>query len=225
LLRFLILIAIIVIYIGFLVWQYGFVTGGIVAILTWSFFVLCTPVADAGFLLDFPLRVLFRVRMLYSELVVWLTTVTANVVILNFAPEKYDTNFLTQLFKSILTQPYPYWGIIVLSTIGTFLSVAFGDELLDVIHHRDRELHHAHHQTWHILATIVVFILVLVGYDYLLNNLASICQSKKLQSGSKILKLLALYFCSSADWAFLPAFALISHRAMADITQAEADQP
>jgi len=169
--RFLLLIGIVLAYTAFLAWKYGFATGGIVAVLTWSFFVLCTPVADAGFILDFPLRVLFRVRMLYSELLVWIAAFGINIATLFFSPASYDTNFLTQLFHTILTQPYPYWGIIILSMMGTFLSVLFGDELMDVMHHRDRILHHAHHFQWHVIATVVVFILVFAGYHYLLKQL------------------------------------------------------
>ena len=42
-------------YFVYLVYEYGIEDGGMVTLLTWSFFVLCTPVADAGFLLDFPI--------------------------------------------------------------------------------------------------------------------------------------------------------------------------
>jgi hypothetical protein len=51
--------------------QYDFITGGLASILTWSFFVLCTSIAGAGFLLNFPLRLLFGIRMVISEVIVW----------------------------------------------------------------------------------------------------------------------------------------------------------
>jgi len=51
-------------YFAYLSYEYDLLTGGIAALLTWSFFVLCTPIADAGFLLDFPLRLLFGIRMI-----------------------------------------------------------------------------------------------------------------------------------------------------------------
>jgi hypothetical protein len=57
-------------YFVYLTAQYDLVTGGFASVLTWSFFVLCTPIADTGFLLDFPLRLLFNIRMLISEIVV-----------------------------------------------------------------------------------------------------------------------------------------------------------
>jgi len=59
--KFLLLCALLVGYFVYLSIQYDLVTGGLGALLTWTFFVLCTPVADAGMLLDFPLRLLFGV--------------------------------------------------------------------------------------------------------------------------------------------------------------------
>jgi hypothetical protein len=41
-------------YFIFIAKKYGLQQGLFVSTLSWSFFVLCTPVADAGFLLDFP---------------------------------------------------------------------------------------------------------------------------------------------------------------------------
>ncbi|MCK5574805.1 MAG: hypothetical protein KAI28_03285, partial [Sphingomonadales bacterium] len=63
LMKFLLLALVLVAYGGYLGFKYDLATGGLLAALTWSFFVLCTPVADAGFLLDFPLRLLFGIRM------------------------------------------------------------------------------------------------------------------------------------------------------------------
>ena len=71
LIKFLLLCFILSSYFGYLTYEYDLLTGGIAALITWSFFVLCTPIADAGFLLDFPLRLLFGIRMIFSEIVVW----------------------------------------------------------------------------------------------------------------------------------------------------------
>ncbi len=54
--KFLLLSVLLVSYFVYLSYEYNLLTGGIAVALTWSFFVLCTPIADAGFLLDFPLR-------------------------------------------------------------------------------------------------------------------------------------------------------------------------
>ena len=125
-------------YFGYLSFKFDIVTGGVVALLTWSFFVLATPIADAGFLLDFPLRLLLGIRMFISEIFVWLSAILINIFVLIINPDYYNHSFITELFKKILTTPYPYWSIIILSGIGTFLSIRLGDELMDVFHHKER---------------------------------------------------------------------------------------
>ncbi|MCV2893657.1 hypothetical protein [Lentibacter sp. XHP0401] len=170
LLKFAALLALAVGYYIYLGLTYDFATGGIAVALTWSFFVLCTPVADAGFLLDFPLRLLFGVRMIISELAVWALAIILNIATLAFAPQYYETTVVTRLFAQILLYPWPYWGVIVLSALGTFLSVRFGDELMDVLHHRDRSFFHSHHFK-HELILVAFFIMVLFGYYRLIASL------------------------------------------------------
>ena len=150
--------------------QYNVMTGGIASALTWSFFVLCTPIADAGILLDFPLRLLFGIRMIISEVFVWIIAIAINVVSLLFFVEFYQTTKLTMLMREILITPYPYWSVIVLSGAGTFLSIRFADELMDVARHRDREFHHRH-SFKHELILIIFFVLILIGYYKLIASL------------------------------------------------------
>lgn len=150
--------------------EFDIATGGMVALLTWSFFVLATPIADAGFLLDFPLRLISGIRMFISEIFVWGFAILVNVFALTFVPNSYDKTFLTSLFKKIITTPYPYWSIIVLSGIGTFLSIRLGDELLDVVSHKEIVLHHKHGFKLEVVIFITVLIIVISGYYYLLDS-------------------------------------------------------
>jgi hypothetical protein len=145
-------------------------TGGIASAITWSFFVLCTPIADAGFLLDFPLRLLFGIRMLVSEVAVWTVAIAINVVSMLYFAEYYQTTRLTMLLHAVLTHPYPYWAVFLLSGAGTFLSIRFADELMDVVSHRDREFFHRH-SFKHEILIIIFFVLVLVGYYKLIASL------------------------------------------------------
>ncbi len=161
--KFALLCALLVGYFFYLSYHYGAAAGGVAAVLTWSFFVLCTPIADGGFLLDFPLRLLFGIRMVYSEIVVWALAIGSNIAVLFLAPHYYETTLLTRLLEQILTQPYPYWGIVLLSGAGTFLSIRFGDELMDVLHHRDRAFFHSH-QFKHELILVGFFFLALFFY-------------------------------------------------------------
>ncbi len=168
--KFTLLVALMVGYFVYLTIQYDFLTGGVAALLTWSFFVLCTPVADAGFLLDFPLRILFGIRMVMSEVAVWAVAILLNALALFFAPHFYDTTIITKLLHQIFTTPYPYWGVILLSGFGTFLSIRFGDELMDVIHHKDRTFFHSHHFK-HELVLFAFFLMVILGYYELISSL------------------------------------------------------
>jgi hypothetical protein len=168
--KFLLLCLVLVSYFVYLSVEYDLMTGGIASALTWTFFVLCTPIADAGFLLDFPLRLLFGVRMLISEIAVWALAIVVNGVSLVYFAEYYETTLLTKLLHAILTMPYPYWSVILLSGVGTFLSIQMADELMDVVHHRDREFFH-HHAFKHEIIMIIFFVLVLIGYYRLIASL------------------------------------------------------
>jgi len=168
--KFLLLCALLLGYFGYLAYEYGFATGGMTALLTWSFFVLCTPIADAGFLLDFPLRLLFGVRMIVSEIAVWVIAILMNAGAVAFYPEAYATTVPTQLLYEIILTPYPYWAIIVLSGMGSFLSIRFGDELMDVLHHHERDFFHSH-QFKHELIVMAFFFMGLVGYYKLVEAL------------------------------------------------------
>lgn len=170
LIKFVLLCLLMVSYFAYLSYQYDLLTGGIAALLTWSFFVLCTPVADAGFLLDFPLRLLFGIRMVISEIAVWAIAIGLNIVSLVYFPQYYDTTILTRLLKQICTSPNPYWAVILLSGLGTFLSIRFGDELMDVLHHHERSFFHSHHFK-HELILIAFFVLVIFGYYELIISL------------------------------------------------------
>jgi len=168
--KFFLLCILLVGYFCYLSFKYDTTTGGIASAITWSFFVLCTPIADAGFLLDFPLRLLFGIRMLLSEIFVWTLAILVNVVSLLYFVEYYQVTKLTRIFHSILTNPYPYWGVILLSGAGTFLSIRFADELMDVVTHRDRNYFHTHGFKHEILI-IIFFVVILVGYYELVASL------------------------------------------------------
>jgi len=171
LIKFLILLGILVLYFSYLSYEYGLLTGGIVAVISWSFFVLCTPIADAGFLLDFPIRLLFGIRMLYSEILVWIIAISINLYALIYNPQAYDKTILTILFMKILTNPIPYWSIIILSGIGTYLSIYFGDEMLDVFKHRDRTKYHQHSFKLKLIGILALFLLIFLSYYKLLDSL------------------------------------------------------
>lgn len=168
--KFLLLCFVLASYFIYLSVKFDLQTGGITSALTWSFFVLCTPIADAGFLLDFPLRLILGIRMILSEIAVWMLAIFINLISIQYFPEYYETTKLTMLMHAILTNPFPYWSVIFISGTGTFLSIRFGDELMDVIHHKDRKIFHKHAFT-HELIIFVFFVLIFIGYYELISSL------------------------------------------------------
>ncbi len=158
-------------YFIFITLKYGVQDGFFVTSLTWSFFVLCTPIADAGFLLDFPFRLITRVRMLFSEIIVWIIALSLNLYAYFSTPEIYAKTKLLLLFKHILDQPFPFWSIILISAIGTFMSIRFGDELMDKVKHKERTLYKKQKHTHKFWGMIFIFVLSIILYDFLLKQL------------------------------------------------------
>ena len=153
--------------------HFGAKEGLMVSLLTWTFFVLCTPIADAGFILDLPIRILTGIRMIYSEAVVWTIAITVNIITFFGNPSAYDSTKLLSLFHYIIGQPFPFWSIIILSAAGSFLSLTFGDELMDISyeHKKERTTHQKHKHKYRIIAAITLFIIVIAIYDFLLRKL------------------------------------------------------
>ncbi|MBR9682824.1 MAG: hypothetical protein GOV02_04055 [Candidatus Aenigmarchaeota archaeon] len=169
LIRFLLLISILIIYFIYISLQYGIGNGFMIGILTWSVFVLCTPIADAGFLLDFPIRLLTKIRMIYSEIVVWTFAILMNLYFLTFNPMIYEKTGILQLFKLILLNPFPFWIIIFISAIGTFLSLYFADEMIDVSKHIHRKKYLKYKNKYRFILIVLIIISILMIYNAILS--------------------------------------------------------
>lgn len=151
--------------------EYGLEYGISITALTWAFFVMCTPVADAGFLIDFPVRLAVNIRMFYTEIGVWVIAILINVLALAAMPGVYEKTLLLKLFYHIMLNPYPFWAIIFLSGIGTFLSIHFGDELVDAVSYNNRTEHAKHKLKHDFILFLFVILLVVLLYDFLLMEL------------------------------------------------------
>jgi len=169
--RFVFFLSIVIAYFGITSYQYGLDNGIAVTIITWSFFVFCTPIADAGFLLDFPIRLLTRIRMIYSEVFVWGIATISNIIALTFFPNIYEKTILLILLKKILLTPLPFGLIILLSAIGTFMSIYFGDELLDKVNHSERVAYHKHKKKHKMIFIAFIISLVIMVYYWLISDL------------------------------------------------------
>lgn len=130
--RFLLVVVIVIAYFIYTVYSYGLSQGVGITALTWAFFVFATPVADGGFLIAFPIRLVTGFRMLYTQYIVWAVGCMLVVAFLVFNPAAFQRSPLTQLFYAILTTPWPLWLILVLSAAGTYLNILLDDKVVDV---------------------------------------------------------------------------------------------
>ncbi len=169
-LRFSFVVFIFIAYLLYIVSQHGIQQGFHVSVLSWSFFVLATPVADAGFLIDFPLRLVLNIKMIVSEAFIWGFAILLNIITFFVTPDIYETTILLKVFKSIIEQPFPYWLIFILSMLGTFISIKFGDELLDTYKHQDRLLHGKHKNKHKFIVMIFLFMVIFIVYNFLLKD-------------------------------------------------------
>ena len=169
--RFLILALLLVGYFGYMSWKFDASTGALLAVLSWSFFVLCTPVADGGFVVAFPIRLLFGTRMVITQIVVWIVALGINIVAVSVTPDSYSETAITALLYSILTTPWPNWSVLLIALAGTMLSIWFGDEMVDVTSHSMREKHHRHGFKHKILLVLGLGVLTVVAYYHVLAGL------------------------------------------------------
>ncbi len=171
LVRFSLVVGVFMAYFVFVSYKYGTKDGFFVAWLTWSAFVLGTPIADAGFLIDFPVRLLTGMRMLFSEIMVWIIAISLNLYAVSFHPEIYQSSTILKIFYQALTHPFPYWIIILISALGTFISIHFGDELLDKRHHHERKFYHKHKSKYKFVIMAFLFALVIIIYHMVVKQL------------------------------------------------------
>lgn len=171
LLRFAALLALLVVYFGYMSWKYDASTGAWVSVLSWSFFVLCTPVADGGFIIAFPIRLLFGTRMLITQIVVWVLALGINIAALSMSPKSFELTALTRLLHTILVTPWPDWSVLAISLTGTLISIWFGDEMVDVTTHASRKKHHQHGFKHKTIIIIGFGVLTVLAYYQLLSGL------------------------------------------------------
>lgn len=169
--KFILVALIVLLYSVFMSFKYGLGQGILVTLMTWTFFVFCTPIADAGSLLDFPLRLTTKIKMVHSEMFVWITAIIINGYMLLFNSKIYEKTALLKLFNHILLNPFPFWLIILLSALGTFLSVYFGDELLDVVEYNKRKEYKKHKSKFLLILTLLIAISIILIYFYLIKEL------------------------------------------------------
>lgn len=169
--KFIIVSSLLALYFIFATWHFGLKDGFLVMALTWSFFVLATPIPDGGIILDLPMRYFAGIKMLTSEIFVWIIAIALNVINVIFNSSIYNKTLILTLFKDIITTPFPYALIIILSCIGTFFTLYVGDEVYDVLSHKKSDLHKKHNKKIRIIFLITIIIFIIILYELMLKHL------------------------------------------------------
>jgi len=169
--KFVMVLLIFLAYTAYVVERFGAGEGLGVAFLTWAFFVLCTPIADAGLLLALPLRVLLGVRMVKTQVFAYIVAIAVTLLFFFNNPAVFEKTLILRLFYQILTHPWPYWVIFIISAVGTFASIHFADEMMDVVSHKERKLWHAHGWKYEVVLTMGLIAISLALYKLIIDQL------------------------------------------------------
>jgi len=167
LIRFFLALSILIIYTIYLVVRFG-TAGFALGVITWSAFVMGTPLPDGGLILDFPIRLLTNIRMVYSEIIVWLVAIFTNLYFVFHEPQIYQKTAISHAFYLILIHPWPNWIIIAISGIGTFMGLYFADELLDIIFMKDRKKYLRFRLFYRIILVVFLILIFYFVYRYFL---------------------------------------------------------
>jgi hypothetical protein len=167
LIRFAVALFLLLAYTGYLIHGYGS-DGLTLGAITWSAFVMATPLPDGGIILDFPIRLLTGIRMVFSEIVVWIVAISMNIYLVITHPLVYEKTLITKSFHQILTNPWPNWIIVLISMAGTFLGLYFGDELLDVVFHHQRKKYTKLKLVYRVIFAIFAIAILYFVYKYFL---------------------------------------------------------
>lgn len=108
--------------------------------------------------------------MFITELFVWFIAITVNIYTFFIHPEIYEKSLLGHMFYEILGNPFPYWSIILLSFIGTFISVHFADELMDYIKYNEVNKNLKHRLVFEGIIMASIFLMIFFVYSIVINK-------------------------------------------------------
>ena len=108
-----------------------------------------------------------------TEILVWGIAIGLNAITIWTYPELYQTTFLTDILYKILTNPFPYWSIVILCGLGTFLSIHFGDEVYNSVagHNPEIDPHKQKNTRRKLILSVVLFGIIFGLYILLLRGL------------------------------------------------------
>lgn len=115
-----------------LISQFGVIKGLHITLLTWSFFLLCLPFSGRPIITS-TIFYFFSKNSLYPNRfdtfvrpTRWFFAVVLNICTYIATPYTYLSSATTFLLYRILSNPWPYWTIILVSSFGSFYDKIVG---------------------------------------------------------------------------------------------------
>lgn len=139
----------------------GYVKGCIKSLFIWGFFVLCTPVPEAGLIITLPLKRYLNVPMHISQTIV---SFSALIILTYFY--LYEKNIIKsykigKIFIELIT--LKYFSIIILSILSSILTSQLIDNFINHYIYK--------HKLNYLYTKISIIVLCVMIYIYLLNSL------------------------------------------------------
>lgn len=98
----------------YLIKLHGVSQGFIASYLTWSFFVLCTPIISRALLISTIIEKITGSTLYNAGLFTWSGALISNMILLNLVPTIYTMNPLSGFLAHALTTPRPHWLLIAM---------------------------------------------------------------------------------------------------------------
>jgi len=145
----------------FFIFYNGLYKGTIKSLFIWAFFVLCTPVPEAGLLISLPVKRYFNIRMDICQTFVSLLALFMIFYFYYTDKKVINTNFIGKLFNGLVK--YNYYIIMILSVLSSILTSNLIDNIINYYIY-DKNINHLY------IKSGIIFIFVII-YFYLLNQL------------------------------------------------------
>jgi hypothetical protein len=100
------------------IYMNGIISGTRIFLLVWSLYILCIPGGHGQLIVGLPMQ-LIKHKNVCTESLFWPAAALINLITYLVAPSMYLQTPTTGLLYRIISQPNPYWLIILISLIGT----------------------------------------------------------------------------------------------------------
>jgi hypothetical protein len=132
--------------------EHGFKNALHTILLTWSLFILCIPANHGKIIIGLPARLVLGKPCVHTQIITVSLAVLINLFTYLIIPAAYFSTILTHLLLRIISNPWPYWSIILVCALGTLYKSLIGTKYF-----YSKKLVHYPLRTFIILSGIFIF--------------------------------------------------------------------